>query len=41
MFRLNEQLIASKKNGFLNATKREFTKQEADVMFAVEFIHLN
>lgn len=41
MFRLNEQLIASKKNGFLHATKREFTTQEANVMFAVEFIHLN
>lgn len=41
MYNLNEQMLESKQYGFLNAINKKFTKQEADVMFAVEFIHLN
>jgi len=38
MFKLNEQLMADKKNG---AIKHEFNKKETDLICAVEYICYN
>lgn len=38
MYKLNEEMVADKKNGTIT---HEFTKQEADIIAAVEFVCLN